>query len=149
MNADIAAAFGEKCTTSEIRASVVTSARARALKIAALLLFVGGCIGNPQPISLANRPTLAPDDALQFEYREHSYTIKSVRVSADSVSGIDWRYPGDPRITFPIASLSKIQLHRAGETGGGEIVRAVFIAVVGAWVTLLVVFRIACRGSCD
>jgi len=115
--------------------------------IVALALFLAACVNNPQPTSLSPRPELAERDVLQFEYQSKTVAIKSVQFTADSVSGVDWRYPTDPRMAFPVGALSNVKVIRAGEVGGAKVLKGLFLGITGAVVSLILVLHLFC-GSC-
>ena len=70
----------------------------------AVALLLTSCATSTHPIVLTTRPTLDKRVVLEFKDHGKKYSINNVTYAGDSLSGIDWRYPNDPRQTHAMGS---------------------------------------------
>jgi hypothetical protein len=110
------------------------AARTAAACVAAFSL--AGCAG-PHPVDPTRPPTLDARDVLEFDIRGKHVALRSVTFASDSVSGVPWQYPTDPRESYPVANISQVKVTRATE-GNTSVVRFVWVAFVGLGLIALI-----------
>ena len=79
------------------------------------LLAATAC-ATPHPIDLAPMPAMDQRDVLEFRYRGESVTLESVRYTADSVTGIPWHAPTDPRVGYLLKDVSNAKVYGTGKS---------------------------------
>jgi len=87
-------------------------------------IFLSSCAPGAQTIALTPTPTLDRKDVLEFKHHGEHVAITAVTFAGDSVSGVDWRYPTDPRHSYARADMSNVTVTRA-QSAGGQAVGAV------------------------
>ena len=109
-----------------VRCRALRAAGSTAVCFAALSL--SSCAG-PHPIDPARPPAFDARDVLEFDIRGKHVALRSVTFASDSVSGVPWQYPTDPRVSYPIAKMSQVKVTRAneGSTGFAKFVFGAFI----------------------
>ena len=92
------------------------------------------CAGS-HPVDPTRPPTLDARDVLEFDFRGKHVALRSVTFASDSVSGVPWQYPTDPRESYPLVNISQVKVTRAneGSTGFAKFIWGAFIglALVG------------------
>ncbi|MES1258967.1 MAG: hypothetical protein ABUL71_00125 [Gemmatimonadota bacterium] len=106
----------------------------RALTTLLMLLVVAGCASS-HPVDLLPKPAMDPRDVLEFRYRGETITLESVRYTADSVTGIPWRAPTDPRTGYLLADVTQAKQFGTGKSGD-HAARSILITL-GAGVLIL------------
>jgi len=102
--------------------------------VLSLILMVAGCAPS-HPIDLAPKPTMDARDVLEFRYRGETITLESIRYTADSVTGIPWRQPTDPRVGYLLADVTQAKHFETGKSGD-HAARAILVSL-GAGLLLL------------
>ena len=94
--------------------------------------LIAGC-GGSQPIDVAARPRLDPQDMVQFDFQGARVQLDSVRITADSISGIPWHEPSlcCTRVAYPLRDISKPAVHTFPSLG------TVFGVVLGVIVVFM------------
>ncbi len=104
----------------------------------ATLVLIAGCSSTSHPIELSARPAFDKRDVLEFRYHGSKVALRSVMFSADSVTGVDWRYPTDPRKAYATSEMSQPRVHRTTDAGsdGAGVLAIVGLGLLGAWLLL-------------
>ena len=82
-------------------------------------VIMAGCSVGGHPIALVPQPALDDRDVLEFKDHGERVSIQSVKFAGDSVSGVNWRYPTEPRHSYALADISESKVNRASDAAAG------------------------------
>ena len=89
------------------------------------------------PIDLTPKPAMDQRDVLEFRYRGQSIALESVRYTADSVTGIPWHSPADPRVGYLLKDVTNAKVYGTGKSADQGtrnalvVMGALFFALMG------------------
>ena len=109
-------------------------------------LWGASACATAHPIDLSPRPALDPRDVLEFRYRGESIALESVRYTADSVTGIPWHAPTDPRVGYLLKDVTNAKAYATGQSAD-QASKATLVGLVVGFFAFLALLAAALGGS--